>query len=395
MTRQSWLLRVALVLHCRMACSFVAGRTNVDAKGAISQASFLHVSREEAGASSENCLQSTSLMRREPLPSMMSQAHTWWVEAEPRPLNATKVKLAVLLMLKDKLDHANIWSAWAEHAERAGISVSFQIHAYGLKSTKDFKPAEFQKYVVPDRKGTKWCRLYELQMLLLEYALKDPEVTHMQIIGEKTIPVKPVSYIYADLAQQSLTRMCADDGWTPPRADGGWLMRRGDAELFVQNKDKAALYFKTGPCTEENSWYYPLLMRQKRWGQDRAGLSKDCVVFADWAIGPRHCKAWRKIAAGCNCTSLYKEPHTPASAAHPATFNRVGVQAALNLVRSPFWFARKFPDGVVAKDIVSLMHDPLEVPSALERREVVVGLIERPSWEEHNHTHARGGAKKK
>lgn len=344
----------------------------------MSHVSALHLSRDEASASSQNCMESTGLMRREPdKPMMMTRTHEWWLETEPRRRNATQVKLAVLLMLKDKLDHAHIWTAWAEHAEKAGIDITFHIHAYGLKhGVKDFKPAGFQKYVVPERRKTQWCRLYDVQMLLLQHALKDPLVTHMQIIGEKTIPVKPVTYIYADLANQPLTRMCADDGWVPPRADGGWLMRREDAELFVLHQDKARVNFKTGTCTEENSWYYPLLIRQKRWGQNRAGLSKDCVVFADWALGHTHCKAWRRIASACNCTALHKEPHASATAGHPATFNRAGVAAVQNLVRSPFWFARKFPDGAVAKEIANLIHDPREVPPVSERREVVVGVAE-------------------
>lgn len=192
-------------------------------------------------------------------------------------------------------------------------------------------------------------------MSMIRRALKDPTVTHLATISADSIPVKPLRYIYQQLAKDPTTRMCADDSWVRPwpRAESWWLMRREDAELFRDNDDLARLRFRSG-CTEEQAWYYPLRLRMERWGE-KALVRNECPMFSNWADGHKACKVWKSLVDDCKCPTLRNQAHVASGYMHPAEFLTIEEASYSELVRSPFWFARKFSHGAVPENVSALL----------------------------------------
>jgi len=257
------------------------------------------------------------------------------------------------MFVKDRIGNANMWLSWMRDANASGSEFSLHIHAYG--SHDDFSPSEFRPFLVQEVVPTKWCDIWDAQLLLIRRALADGGVTHLAVVSADSVPLKRLSTVLEDLRRRPATRLCADfffpltatlDTWwlMRPRAETWWLMRREDAELFAEERELVNSTFKAG-CTEENSWLYPLLLRHARWG-DQAPLLNECAMLTDW-LGT--CKGWADHMDDCRCARLRALPHRPGSAAHPRTYERVDAAAWRELRRSPFWWGRKFADGAFAE----------------------------------------------
>merc|ERR1719401_1025024 len=90
-------------------------------------------------------------------------------------------------------------------------------------------------------------------------------------------------------------------------------------------------------------------LRAERWGK-AAAILKECPMFTDWTLTHPFvlpCKQWADHASLCDCPKLRAGPHLNANRGHPATFKDVSEGAMRELLRSPFWFARKFDRGAV------------------------------------------------
>merc|ERR1719436_2060396 len=80
----------------------------------------------------------------------------------------------------------------------------------------------------------------------------------------------------------------------------------------------------------------------KKWeGRHEAEILNECPMYTDWSSGPKACKEWSDHAEHCECLNLVLHIQKNASAHRPATFHDIGAQAFRELLRSPFWFARK------------------------------------------------------
>lgn len=277
-----------------------------------------------------------------------------WMDFEPRPYKewtARSPKLAILMMTKDKVHNEDIWVKFLQRAKHDNLSYKMLIHAYGIDegNRSQFLSTKLAKYVVKDKEWSSWCNMWKPQMLLLKKALMDENVTHMMMVSQDSIPVKPMRLIYDALLVDPTTRMCADDRWRRdwPRAESWWLMRREDAELFAINEDFAEHNF-LAHCTEEQGWYYPLRMRVEKWGNK---LLNECPMFTNWMDGKTPCKIWKwNIQLCTDCAELRASPHHDAGFMHPVTYKSVNFSALKGLILSPFWFARKFEDGAVTPD---------------------------------------------
>jgi len=270
---------------------------------------------------------------------------------EPVPQPGTKPKVAFLMFVKDKVLNPKLWLQWMRDARGSGLDFSLIIHAAwihrpdGEYDPNEFSQKEFLKYISPEFAASTWCNMWGAEWLLIQQALKDPDVTHIQILSQDSIPLKPMRYIYQALEDDPVTRMCADDyvykPW--PRAETWWLMRRGDVELFKQHEAQAKTHFRV-ECSEENAWYYPLRARMERWGREAAPVKDECVMFTDWAEGNHSCKFWAGMVKQCmnNCRVTRSMPHTDSATKHPAVFENLTLAAFRELVASPFWFSRKF-----------------------------------------------------
>lgn len=276
---------------------------------------------------------------------------------EPVPQPGTKPKVAFLMFVKDKVLNPKLWLQWMRDARRSGLDFSLIIHAAwihrpdGKYDPNEFLQKEFLEYMSPKFAATTWCNMWDAEWLLIQQALKDPDVTHIQILSQDSIPLKPMRYIYQALEDDPVTRMCADDYvYKPfPRAETWWVMRRGDAELFKQHEEQARMRFRA-QCSEEEAWYYPLRARMERWGQEAAPVKDECVMFTDWADGNQSCKVWADQVKRCpnNCRVTRAENHTESATKHPVIFHSISIAAFRELMASPFWFSRKVDDGAIA-----------------------------------------------
>lgn len=277
-----------------------------------------------------------------------------WMDFKPRPYQewtARDPKLAILMMAGKQVHNEDIWVKFLHRAKHDNLSVKMMIHAYGIDAgnRSQFLSTKLARYVVKDKEWSNWCNMWRPQMLLLKLALMDENVTHMMMVSEDSIPVKPLRLIYDALLVDPTTRMCADDRWRRdwPRAESWWLMRREDAELFAINEDFAQKNF-LAHCTEEQAWYWPLRMRVEKWGNK---LHNECPMFTNWMDGKTPCKIWKwNIQLCTDCQALRASPHHDAGFMHPVTYKSVNFTALKGLILSPFWFARKFEDGAVTPE---------------------------------------------
>jgi len=284
-----------------------------------------------------------------------------WNELPSEPYIRMKPKLAILMFTADKILNEQVWMDWIQRARFEGLDFALHIHL-NKGSSSDVLQTPFRRYLVNEFWNVTWCNMWSAQMSLMARALEDKSVSHVIIVSHNSIPVKPLKFIYERLKEDPATRMCTDDkwrgnGWTP-RAETWWLMRKEDARLFIDNKEVAGRFANNSGCVDEQAWYYPLKMRQELGGQRSGAVKDECIMFTDWADGPRACKDWARVVRACTgsgCGSLRASPHEYASNMHPATFLRVRTRAMQGLIDSPFWFARKFSDHAIKPHAAELL----------------------------------------
>ncbi|CAK0830631.1 unnamed protein product [Prorocentrum cordatum] len=289
-----------------------------------------------------------------PTPWMYKLNQSTWTEIPPIPYQDRPVKLALLMFVKDSVNNEQVWHAWLKRARQDNLSFGMYIHAHGIEGPSEFQSPKLAEYVVDGKAPSKWCDIWKPQMKLLMRALQDPDVSHMQILSEDSIPVKPMR---DPLLADPVTRMCADNKWRKewPRAESWWLMRREDAQTFVENQDFAKHHFVRG-CAEEQAWYFPLKLREARWGEEQVRVRNECPMFTNWMDGPKACKNWRWNVDLCTgCDALRSSEHRPAGFMHPVVYTDVNSTALRGLVESQFWFARKFTEGAITEDAARLL----------------------------------------
>jgi len=285
-----------------------------------------------------------------------------------------RVKAAFLMFANDRVNNEGIWLYWLEQARQSGLDFGMYIHAYGLapqgNSTWKRKGSpSLARYIVHQQVRTTWCQMWEAQMLLLGTALRDSTNTHFLMVSGDSVPVKPLSFIYSELSRRPLSRFCSDDYWRKPwpRAETWSVLRRGDAAFFVENKDFANKHFRRD-CEEEAAWYFPLLAR---WGEHggKAAVDRECIMFSNWKDGEKACKEeWAQNADRCNCPKLRSSENTPANFKHPVVYRRVPSKGFEELVRSPFWFARKITDGALSEDLEDMLHENFTKEHPVQKR---------------------------
>ncbi|CAK0887985.1 unnamed protein product [Prorocentrum cordatum] len=274
-----------------------------------------------------------------------------------------KVKAAFLMFANDRINNEHIWIYWLDQAGKSGLDFSMYIHAYGVaprgnSTWRRRGSPSLARYLVHQQVRTTWCQMWEAQMLLLEKALADSANTHFLMVSSDSVPVKPLSFIYSELSSKPLSRFCSDDYWRKPwpRAETWSVLWRGDAALFVENKEFSRKHFRRD-CEEETAWYFPLLAR---WGEHggKAAVDRECIMFSNWKDGEKACKEeWAVNADRCNCPKLRSGEKTPANFKHPVIYRRVPAAGFEELVRSPFWFARKITDGALTEELKDMLHE--------------------------------------
>merc|ERR1719387_1680602 len=202
-----------------------------------------------------------------------------------------------------RIANRRLWSAWLANARTSNDSFAMHIHTEQPQHVEQ----ELQRFVLPQAVNTSWCNCRDAVLLLIEHALIDPDVTHMALVSDNSIPIKSLHFIHSELKRAPWTRMCQDRSWGVPRAETWWSMSRLDAQFFVKHQDSiskaiGAGMTQDGPlqkhgCTDENAWLLPLILLNARWGF-RARLLDECTMLADWQ---GTCKHWKHSSDACNC----------------------------------------------------------------------------------------------
>jgi hypothetical protein len=288
------------------------------------------------------------------------------VHTSARKVADRKPKLALLFLTKDRIYNEAAWLTWLARADRDGQQLRLLIHAYGLPQenrSSFFEPAQLRPFLVNETAPSAWCDLLPPMDMLITIALQDPEVTHLAFAGETTLPLKPLSWMHAQLQAEDSTRMCSDSEFNI--AELWWVMKRDDAEAV---DGQWGNHLGEVGCSEESSFYNGL----KHHGRP---MLSNCTTFAWFEYMPLvGCNAiagtpgytgptaaWCSTTEKCDCPKLVPpngESETefvklnrekfPKKGAHPVTFLSVSVDAFSELLRSPFWFARKFEDGALS-----------------------------------------------
>lgn len=286
--------------------------------------------------------------------NMVRDSAEWGLKPPYRKMVNDRVKVAFLVFADDRIHNEEIWLHWMAGARAAGLEFSVHIHASGVppNGTSEWQSERFRQFLVPEQAPVAWCRTWEAQMLLLTSALRDKEVTHMVTLSSDSVPVKPMTWIYDQTSEQPLSRFCVDDFWRDPwpKAEMWSMLRREDALFFHENKAFAESHFRHD-CEDELAWYFPLRVRWDNF-KEQAPLKRECIMFANWKDGDQACREqWAVNADTCNCPTLRASNSTPASFKHPVAYHDVHKNAFKELLRSPFWFARKFTEGAVPEEL--------------------------------------------
>merc|ERR1719284_790575 len=154
----------------------------------------------------------------------------------PKPYDTPTPWLALMLFVRDYVPeaHAKLWAAWMDTAKSQGLKVSMFIHT-GLTDLSNFSK-DLRPYVIKQTVKTKWCQAYGAIMAIYKHVRKHKHITHVATISDDSIPVQPVSEIYAEITAKPQSRFCQDNNWWIPRAETWWVMARQDMELFHKSK---------------------------------------------------------------------------------------------------------------------------------------------------------------
>eukprot|EP00927_Polykrikos_kofoidii_P044882 TRINITY_DN3874_c0_g1_i9.p1 TRINITY_DN3874_c0_g1~~TRINITY_DN3874_c0_g1_i9.p1 ORF type:complete len:345 (+),score=27.93 TRINITY_DN3874_c0_g1_i9:40-1035(+) len=263
--------------------------------------------------------------------------HEIWTALPPPARNVGRdPKLAVLMMVQDSVPLEHVWRSWFDTAGNA-LKPTVFVHAHGISKKNDFGTPSFAPYLVWPPVPSTWKSTFDVEIELMRLALADPDVTHVATVCEKSVPLKPVSFIYSALFREPATRMCPSSV-TIERAETWWLMSREDAQLFVTQKNLVNASFRPiEKATNELSFLYPLLLRSTRWGE-MSPLKMHCVMFADWS--DKFSQGFGDGRSVCDCPSLQKAIKTRSTYLHPRSFS-IGSKLWSELRLSPFWFGRK------------------------------------------------------
>eukprot|EP00927_Polykrikos_kofoidii_P049048 TRINITY_DN43194_c0_g1_i1.p1 TRINITY_DN43194_c0_g1~~TRINITY_DN43194_c0_g1_i1.p1 ORF type:complete len:359 (-),score=47.11 TRINITY_DN43194_c0_g1_i1:57-1133(-) len=268
-----------------------------------------------------------------------------WTMLEPMPRPAGQPHLALLMLTSGYLPNEHMWVAWMDEARSKGLDFEFYLHAFGLKESGKFPQRRLARFWVKKRLHTNWCDVRYPLLHMMGEALKNPNMTHVVVTSENTVPLKPLSHIYKALAKDGSTRMCMDfnSGPRSPRAESWWVAQRNDVSLFVDHSKLVLKSFSDKlACPDEEAWLRLLLLRHSKW-RNLSALRDECVMFTDWTGS---CKEWKDHGKLIDRRHLATEPHTGPGPAHPICWSHIGQATWHDLsVNSPFWFGRKFTNG--------------------------------------------------
>jgi len=189
-----------------------------------------------------------------------------WIHLPEPPQPNLPPKLALIMMVMDKVEFPDIWDAWLKQGEREfGRLRMAHMNIHHANKTVTQKPA--LATLASETKPTRWCNLIPGTLYMIGEALKDPSVTHIAFVSDDSVPTKPLRDIYQELEHNDLSRFCAASAHfgVGSGAESWWMMSRSSATLFFEHEhDVPPPWGRREGCADESYYMGPLQLRAKK-----------------------------------------------------------------------------------------------------------------------------------
>ena len=172
-----------------------------------------------------------------------------WIETYSQPIK----KIALCFIIYDKINHEKLWYDWLSNVDPNKYNI--YIHY------KENKPLKyFEKYKLEHSLETCWgcLSVVNVQLYILENALKDSQNQHFIWLSGSCIPFKSFDYIYNFLNIHKSYYNKSPDSQVFPRANSALkyidrenikkanmasIINRKHAQLFTDNKKNINIWF--------------------------------------------------------------------------------------------------------------------------------------------------------
>ena len=124
-------------------------------------------------------------------------------------------KVAFLFLTMKYFPFSSLWEAFFEDAPKGDYSI--YIHRAAVpdenKMVHELALSKYGAVDVPWVK-TAWCALFGVEVAMLFHAMKDPNNVQFVFVSDSSVPLKPFSYVYKELAQNSpdTSKICLATG---------------------------------------------------------------------------------------------------------------------------------------------------------------------------------------
>ncbi|MBB5353725.1 hypothetical protein HNR46_003986 [Haloferula luteola] len=244
---------------------------------------------------------------------------------------APKPTIAFLFLTRGEMNHPGIWQ---EYLDVAGDHARIYAHTKSLDSL----PAGsfLLDAQINERMPTAWgaFSLVEATLAMIRAALEDPAVTHVALVSESCVPVRPFSSLARSLRLDKRSRLA---------------MRSLDQVRSWGNREKALRLEALSGIPKDHAWFQDQWMCLNR---------RDALIVSEKDWSPHFKDVW----AADECffsTVLSASGRLPGEAiinrpitwtcwrggAHPQEFHQVLPRIAAEIMESGCYFARKFTPG--------------------------------------------------
>ncbi len=239
--------------------------------------------------------------------------------------------VACLFLTRGELNHPDIWR---EYLAAAGAQARIHAHTKALDSLPE--GSFLRDAQVTERIHTDWgaFSLVEATLAMMRAALEDGDVTHIVLVSESCVPVRPFSALARSLRLDERSRLA---------------MRSLEQVQSWRNREKALRLEALWGIPKEHAWFQDQWMCLNR---------KDTLIVSEKDWSPHFKDVWAADECFFSTVlsasgrfpgeSIINRPVTWTcwrGGAHPQTFHQVLPRVAAEIAESGCYFARKFAPG--------------------------------------------------
>lgn len=241
---------------------------------------------------------------------------------------ASQPTVAFLFLTRGEVNHPRIWREYLTEAGIHGRVFAHSKHPESLRADSFLRERQ-----VAGRVATEWgtMSLVEATLSMIRAALEDPEVTHLVLVSESCVPIKPFATFSRSLRLDARSRLAMFSHQS---------VRRGG------NEQKARRLDLLEGIAPEHAWFQDQWMCLNR---EDASIACD----TDWSShfekvwAPDECYFATLLSASGKRPGqgIVNRPVTWTrwrGGSHPQSFDRVSPRLAAELADSGCFFARKF-----------------------------------------------------